>query len=348
MRPVVAITVGDCNGIGPEVVLKSLAHETVRSACTPILVGPASAFLFYARRLKIELELQPVSMDHGDTHAIKESLTFRRSSVPIIPIVESSALPLSAISPGKITAKAGRVAARAIEEAVRLARVGIAKAIVTAPVSKKAIHQARLSFPGQTEMLQHLTRSPHVAMMLVSKTMRVALATTHLPIRNVPKTLSRRLLRERIKTINDALVTDWRISKPKLAVLGLNPHAGEEGDLGMEDKVLIKPVIKQMRARKMNVEGPFPADSFFGTYKPGMFDAIIAMYHDQGLIPLKMSSFGKGVNVSVGLPIVRTSPDHGTAFDIAGKGIANPGSMIEAIKLAVDIAKNRDIATHAR
>jgi 4-hydroxythreonine-4-phosphate dehydrogenase len=229
-----------------------------------------------------------------------------------------------------------------------MAKVGFAKAIVTAPVSKKALHRAGVDFPGQTEMLEHLTGSPRVAMMLVSKAMRVGLVTTHVPIKTVPITLSRHLLRERIKTVYEALTRDWSIRKPKVAVLGLNPHAGEEGDLGMEDKILIKPVIKQMRAMKMIAEGPFPADSFFGRYKPGMYDAIIAMYHDQGLIPLKMSSFGKGVNVSVGLPIVRTSPDHGTAFDIAGQGTANPGSMIEAIKLAAQIAKNRGLTTNNR
>ncbi|MCZ6776522.1 MAG: 4-hydroxythreonine-4-phosphate dehydrogenase PdxA [Ignavibacteria bacterium] len=346
MKPVVAITVGDYNGIGPEIILKSISRRAIHRTCTPILVGPASAFLFYARRLKLKVELLPVSIDYKDAHDIKQTLAYRRSPVLLIPLVESSQLPRSAISPGKTSAKAGNAAARAIEEAVCLAKAGIARAIVTAPVSKKAMHRARVNFPGQTEMLQHLTGSPRVAMMLVSRTMRVGLVTIHVPIRKIPKTLSRQLVRERIKTIHEALITDWRIRKPKVAVLGLNPHAGEEGDLGTEDKILIKPVIKQMRATNMNVDGPFPADSFFGSYAPGRFDAIIAMYHDQGLIPLKMSSFGKGVNVSVGLPIVRTSPDHGTAFDIAGKGIANPGSMIEAIKLAAQIAKNRGLTTN--
>ena len=244
MKPVVAITVGDYNGIGPEIILKSISRREIHRTCTPILVGPASAFLFYARRLKLKVELLPVSIDYGDAHDIKQTLAYRRSPVPLIPLVESSQLPRSAVSPGKTSAKAGNVAARAIEEAVCLAKAGIAKAIVTAPVSKKAMHRARVNFPGQTEMLQYLTGSPRVAMMLVSRTMRVGLVTIHVPIRKIPKTLSRQLLREHIKTIHEALITDWRIRKPKLAVLGLNPHAGEEGDLGTEDIELITPGLR--------------------------------------------------------------------------------------------------------
>jgi 4-hydroxythreonine-4-phosphate dehydrogenase len=314
-KPVIAITIGDYNGIGPEVALKSVNHPAVRHSCRPLLVGPVNAFVDWAERLHIRLS--------------------------DIPILESSSVRRSAISPGKINAQAGRAAASAIEHAAELARAGIVRAIVTAPVSKEAMHRAGIRYPGQTEMLQHLTSSPHVAMMLVSPTMRVGLVTIHVPISQVAKILSRRLLRQQITLFHDALKSDWRIQRPTLAVLGLNPHAGEGGNMGMEDRRIIVPVIRQCRTERMRIEGPFPADSFFGHYQKNTYDAVIAMYHDQGLIPLKMSSAGNAVNVSVGLPIVRTSPDHGTAFNIAGKGIADPRSTIEAIKLAAFIARNR-------
>jgi 4-hydroxythreonine-4-phosphate dehydrogenase len=256
-------------------------------------------------------------------------------------VIESSTLSPSAISPGEVTRSAGQASLQAITLAVNLARSSIVDAIVTGPISKQALHKAGSRFPGHTELLQHLTSSRHVAMMLVSPTMRVGLATIHIPLSKVPKILSRTLLRDRIRIIYNALITDWRIRRPKLAVLGLNPHAGENGEIGSEEAKIISPVIKALRVEGMNIEGPFPADAFFGTYKRGSFDAVVAMYHDQGLIPLKMSSFEKGVNVTVGLPTVRTSPDHGTAFDIAGRGIASASSMTMAIKLAVEIAKNR-------
>jgi 4-hydroxythreonine-4-phosphate dehydrogenase len=181
-------------------------------------------------------------------------------------------------------------------------------------------------------------------MMLVSRTMRVGLVTIHIPVAEVARSITMDSLRDRIRTIHEALRIDWRIRAPRIAVLGLNPHAGEGGDLGSEEEAMIMPVIHELRAGNINIDGPFPADSFFGKYKPGIYDAVVAMYHDQGLIPLKMSSFGQGVNVSVGLPIVRTSPDHGTAFDLAGKGVARPGSTVESIKLAVLIAANRNKA----
>ena len=321
-KPAIAITIGDCNGIGPEIVLKSVAHPTVKRICSPVLVGPVDAFEFYAKRMKM--------------------------SLPSFPIVESSVLHQSSIKPGNVSARSGRAAARAIEAAVELANADIVKAIVTGPVSKHALHKGGVRFPGHTEMLQRLTGAKHVAMILVSKTMCVGLVTIHVPIKRVSSLLTRKLIRDRIEVVHRALVSDWRISNPKIAVLGLNPHAGEAGDIGTEDKRIIAPVVKSLAGAKMNIKGPFPADGFFARYWPGDYDAIIAMYHDQGLIPLKMSAQGRAVNVSAGLPIVRTSPDHGTAFDIAGKGIADPGSMIEAIKLAVRIAKNRDASRRRR
>jgi 4-hydroxythreonine-4-phosphate dehydrogenase len=218
---------------------------------------------------------------------------------------------------------------------------GEARALVTAPVSKHALHLAGINAPGQTELLQRLTRSPHVAMMLVSGPLRVGLVTIHTPLRNVSRTLTHALLRERVTVIHRALRTDWRIRSPRLAILALNPHAGEGGDIGNEEQRVIIPVIASLREDGLRLDGPFAADAFFARYEPGVYDAVVAMYHDQGLIPLKMSARGSAVNVSVGLPIVRTSPDHGTAFDIAGRSIADPASMIEAIRTAVTLASRR-------
>jgi 4-hydroxythreonine-4-phosphate dehydrogenase len=195
--------------------------------------------------------------------------------------------------------------------------------------------------PGQTELLQRLTRSPSVAMMLVSGSFRVGLVTIHTPVRNVARELTAALLVERVTVIHRALRTDWRIRSPRIAVLALNPHAGEQGDIGNEEQRVIIPVTAALRKKGMRLEGPFPADAFFARYTPGAYDAVIAMYHDQGLIPLKMTARGRAVNVSAGLPIVRTSPDHGTAFDIAGRSIADPASMIEAVRTAVTLSAHR-------
>jgi len=190
-------------------------------------------------------------------------------------------------------------------------------------------------------MVQQLSRSRHVAMMLVSPTLRVGLVTIHIPLSDVPRTLTPALVIERISVIHAALRQDWGIPRPALAVLALNPHAGEGGDIGTEEQRVILPALERLRTKGIRLDGPFPADGFFARYHPGVYDGVVAMYHDQGLIPLKMSSRGRAVNVSVGLRIVRTSPDHGTAFDRAGRGTADPRSMVEAILLAVRIAHNR-------
>ncbi len=333
MKPVVAITVGDFNGIGPEVALKGASHPAIRRLCTPLLIGPPTAFTFYAHRFNLPVRIRPLD---GTTQRDRQS--HERSD--LLCVVSSSVTP-SSIRPGQVSGLAGATAARAIETAVRLMEIGAADAMVTAPVSKRAMHLAGVGFPGQTEMVQALSGAPRVVMMLVCKALRVGLITIHVPLAKVARQISRQLLQERIRVIHEALGTDWRIRRPSIAVLGLNPHAGESGDLGAEEQRLITPVLQQLRRSGLHLAGPFPADAFFARYMPGSYDAVVAMYHDQGLIPLKMFAAGKGVNVSLGLPIVRTSPDHGTAFDIAGKGNADATSLIEAVKLAVQIALNR-------
>jgi 4-hydroxythreonine-4-phosphate dehydrogenase len=314
-KPVIAVTVGDFNGVGPEVVLKCLRSPSVKRISRLVLIGPRTVFAFYARKLQLPF--------------------------PDVPLIESSTVQRKAILPGQVSQLAGAAAGAAIVHGVELVKQGVADAIVTAPVSKRALHAAGYDVPGQTEMIQRLSKSKTVAMMLVSKTMRVGLVTIHVPVRTAATLLTKHLLREKIRIIHEALRTDWNIRSPKLAVLGLNPHASEGGSIGREDVDIVAKIVTEFKRKRMNIAGPFPADGFFATYKKGTYDGIVAMYHDQGLIPLKMSSFGKGVNISVGMNLVRTSPDHGTAFDIAGKGKADASSMIEAIKLAAQVAKNR-------
>ena len=326
--PLVAMTVGDCNGIGPEVLLRSITVPRIRSLCVPILVGPATVFEFYGRKLGSRPHLQEWQ---GEQKAPSRGFWF----------VESSHVPVGAIRPGSLSHIAGEAAATAITAAAQLALGGFAEAIVTAPVSKQAMHLAGIKAPGQTEMLQAISNSDEVAMMLVAPHLRVGLVTIHEPLARVPALITARRVVQQTRIIHAALVRDWGIRKPRIALLGLNPHAGEGGDIGHEEVRQILPALEALRKMKILVDGPFPADGFFARYRPGIYDAVVAMYHDQGLIPLKMSSGNHAVNVTAGLPLVRTSPDHGTAFPLAGKGAADPSSMQEAIRLAVSIARNR-------
>lgn len=331
MKPVLAITVGDCNGIGPEVTLRCLTRTSLRRICTPVLVGPIQAFEFYSRRLRLPLSFKAWDPARG-----------RPEEGRTISVLVPADRQKLRIRPGAISAGAGRTALRSLHAAVRLIQNGWADALVTAPVSKRALHLAGSGMPGQTELLQRLTSARAVAMMLVSDAMKVGLITIHEPLRRVARTLTGRLLETRLRVIHRALNTDWGIRNPRIAVLGLNPHAGEDGDIGDEEQRIIAPVLRSLKSETCRLEGPFPADGFFGNYHQDAWDAVVAMYHDQGLIPLKYSSFGGAVNYTAGLPIIRTSPDHGTAFDIAGQGVADTGSMAAAMGLALRIARTRN------
>ncbi len=327
MKPIIAITIGDFNGVGPEVALKAAANAGIRKLCTPLLVGPLNVFEHVRSDLKLKLKLE------------KSSLPLVKSTVT--PVLDTGDGIWGDVQYGKVSKTAGKNAGVAIERAVELCVKVQADAMVTAPVSKEALNLAGYNFPGQTEMIALLSRSQRVAMMLVSNSMRVGLITIHVGIKSIPEHLSKEKIVEKIHIVNDSLKRDFRIRKPHIAVLALNPHAGEKGLMGTEDDELVKPAIQEVKSSGIDVHGPFSADAFFGKQSHKGYDAVVAMYHDQGLIPLKMTSFGKGVNFSAGLNIVRTSPDHGTAYDIAGKGAANVSSTIEAIKLAVTIAGNR-------
>lgn len=342
-KPIIGITVGDPNGIGPEVALKCLLPGSgVHDVCVPVLFGPAEVFRTAAHRSRSRIEVrfhpleEALAPEPDSQHSPRNTV---RAFIAPLPHPRGFT-----VNPGAVSARAGRIAADAIRAAVQAARAGVIRAVVTAPVSKHALHRAGVRFPGQTEFLQHLTGSPRVAMILAAGEFRVGLATIHVPLRHVSRLLTRARLASRIETIHEALVRDWGIRNPSVAVLGLNPHAGEAGDLGGEEQRVIEPVLRALRRGGMDLHGPFPADAFFGRGLHRRYSAVVAMYHDQGLIPLKMAAQGTAVNVSVGLPIVRTSPDHGTGFDIAGSWRADPSSMIGAVRLAARIARARAAA----
>ena len=329
MKPIIAITIGDFNGIGPEIALKAASHPTIRKMCEPVLVGPLAILDEMCKKLKVKQKLQ------------KAILPFSHSS--FITVLDVGDGIWADVFFGKSTRASGRNSAAAIEKAVDLCLNGQANAMVTSPVSKEALHLAGYHFPGLTEMIAVLSRSQKVAMMLVSNKLRVGLLTTHIPLSEVAQTLTKERIIDKVSTINNALQQNFNVKKPVLAILSINPHSGEEGVIGKEEVEIMKPAIGTLIESGISIKGPFAADAFFGTNNYKKYDATIAAYHDQGLIPLKMLSFRDSVNYSAGLKIIRTSPGHGTAYDIAGKNSANISSMFNSIKLAVEFIKNHKL-----
>ncbi|MBM4166786.1 MAG: 4-hydroxythreonine-4-phosphate dehydrogenase PdxA [Ignavibacteria bacterium] len=327
-RPFISITCGDINGIGPEVVLKSATDFTIKKNCIPVLIGPRTVFEHHAKRL----HLQCVFVEF-DSKSVQS-----KNSVLYINIEKNS-------NQSSIFRKrehpSENISVSSIRIAVALCLGNVVSAMVTAPVSKEALRLCSFPFPGQTEFIASLTHSDNFGMMLYSSMMKIALATIHIPIQSISTLLTIELLQQKLQLISDCLINDFKILRPRIAVLGLNPHAGEFGLFGNEENNVIIPAIQSMKSRKCIVEGPFSADGFFGNRSYLHYDAVLAMYHDQGLIPLKISGMKEGVNFTMGLPIVRTSPAHGTAFDIAGKGIADATSMKTAILEAIKISNNR-------
>lgn len=326
--PRIAISVGDFNGIGPEIILKTLADSKLKSAI-PVIVAPADVITFAQSHLSLELDL----------HIIDEISEAEKGAINVLN------LPVGDIefTPGILSTKSGKVAMRSIETSIQLCMNGSIDAMVTAPISKEAVNLAGYNIPGHTEFLATQTNTKSVLMMLVSGNLRVALVTTHIPIKDIASSISEELIETKINILAKSLIRDFGINHPRIAIFGLNPHAGDGGVIGREEIELINPLIKKIQksATDYDVRGPFPADGFFGQHLHEKHDAILAMYHDQGLAPFKLLSFGKGVNFTAGLPIIRTSPDHGTAFDIAGKGVANPSSFKEAYMLAAELANKR-------
>jgi 4-hydroxythreonine-4-phosphate dehydrogenase len=328
MIPRIAITIGDFNGVGPEITLKALSRRSLLQHHHLLLVGPFEIFQFYRKKFRYSVPLEKVSEFPGK---------FRRS----IPVLDLPIATAADVSFGQLSSKAGLCAGRAIEYAADLCRTLDIDAMVTAPISKEALNATGYRYPGQTEMLADLSGGRRAVMMLISKTMRVGLVTIHQPLSEIPSAVTINTIFETAMIVDRTLRRDFGIRAPSIAILALNPHASEDGLIGNEDLTVVRPAVEFLKLQKMNVSGPFPADGFFSQWTPHRYDAVIAMYHDQGLIPLKMTAAGHGVNYSAGLKIIRTSPDHGTAFEIAGKNIANPNSMVEAIIMAGAIARRR-------
>ncbi|MEJ5350003.1 MAG: 4-hydroxythreonine-4-phosphate dehydrogenase PdxA [Melioribacteraceae bacterium] len=318
-----AFTCGDINGIGPEIIIKTINTITSISGKKIIVFIPKNVFKKTTEIIKPEFEFEITNKEHIDENKkviIFDIGNFRQSF-------------------GKPTSDSGKAAFKSINKALNFAKAKKVDAIITAPISKLSFNLAKINFPGHTELFAEFTRTKNFMMTFLSDKMICGLVTIHHPIKKVSKLITQKKLRQSIEILYNTLKNDLGKENPKIAVLGLNPHAGEEGLIGDEELEIIKPVIKSY-SRK-NVEGPFVPDAFFGLHKYESYDAVLGMYHDQVLIPFKMMNFNFGVNYTAGLPIVRTSPDHGTAFDIAGYGIANPSSMIEAVKWAELIIRKR-------
>jgi 4-hydroxythreonine-4-phosphate dehydrogenase len=318
-----AITMGDPGGIGPEIIVKALSSSEIINLCVPMVIGDASVIEEALKLCKSPLKLRIIKSP-------KES----KQSKELIDLIDMDSS--WEIRKNKPTAEGGGACVSYIKKAAEFALSKQVDGIVTAPISKEALKMSGLKWPGHTEMLADLTKTRDYAMMLVGGPLRVILVSIHTALKNVPELITRQKIAKTLRLAQRACDM-LGIKKPKIAVAGLNPHAGEAGIFGDEEIKKIIPAIRQAMNEGIPVFGPYPPDTIFHKAYKGEVDIIVCMYHDQGLIPLKMIAFDKGVNVTVGLPFVRTSPDHGTAYDIAWKGIADPSSMIEAIKLAVKL-----------
>lgn len=329
-KPIVAVTMGDPAGIGPEVVLKAVAHPEVRRVCHPVVVGD----------LEVLERLRQGKKGYSRVTLWRREETIIKSGDGI-PVHVLSSLSPARSRPGSPSAASGEAAYQYIKAATELALSDGADAIATAPISKKALWLAGHRYPGHTEILAELTRTKECRMMLVGKELRIVLVTVHLPLARVSRELTRRRIRVTIELAHQSLRKHFAVSRPRLAVAALNPHAGEEEIFGHEEKRIILPAVKEARREGIEVHGPLPADSLFHEACRARYDAVVCMYHDQGLIPLKLLDFFGGVTLTLGLPIIRTSVDHGTAYDIAGMNKADPSSMREAILLAANLARQK-------
>jgi 4-phospho-D-threonate 3-dehydrogenase / 4-phospho-D-erythronate 3-dehydrogenase len=326
VRPRVGITMGDPAGIGTEVVLKAVAEAEVQEICQPVIIGDAQLLAHHARILNMQCGYEIVRYDEPFPGDSRDPLIFHLDNIQ------------GHVEPGVESGAAGKAAAEYIQAAVELCGAGHIDAIATAPINKRALFLGGYSFPGHTEFLAHLTRAEDFAMGFVAANLRIVLISTHVPLSEAIR-LVRRTRFEKTIRLTDHELRRWGIEQPRIAVAALNPHGAEGGLFGIEESSEITPAVEACRAIDgINVHGPFSADTIFLRAARGEFDAVVACYHDQAMIPVKCLSFGEAVNITLGLPFIRTSVDHGTAFDIAGKGIAEHSSMVAAIKLAAELS----------
>jgi 4-hydroxythreonine-4-phosphate dehydrogenase len=327
-KPVIGISIGDINGIGTEVTIKALLDARIMRLITPVIYAHGKAVTFYKKQLELE---------DFNFMQIKSIDEIHHKKINLINVVDES----PEVIPGVETHESGKMALAALDRGIEDLKKGAIDGLVTAPLNKNNINTPDKPFTGHTEYLTESFSVDESLMFLVAEDIRVGLVTGHLPLKEVPAKITKENIRKKLILMLTSLEQDFGINKPKIAVLGLNPHAGEDGLLGDEETAIISPVIKEFKDKGKLVFGPYPADGFFGMMHQKKFDGVLAMYHDQGLIPFKSLAFDSGVNFTAGLPIVRTSPDHGTAYNIAGKNVADEGSMRAAILLAYDIIMNR-------
>lgn len=327
-KPVIGISIGDINGISVEVTMKALLDTRLTKLITPVIYAHGKALTFYRKHF---------NLDEFNFMQIKSIDEVHHKKTNVINVVEEC----PEVIPGVETMEAGKLALAALDRAIADLKDKKIDALVTAPLNKNNINSENLRFVGHTEYLTEAFGAKDSMMFLVSDDMRVGLVSGHVPLREVANNVTQDRIREKLDIMLKSLNKDFGINKPKIAVLGLNPHAGEDGLLGSEEATIISPVVMEYKDKGEMVFGPYASDGFFGMMHQKKFDGILAMYHDQGLIPFKAVSFETGVNFTAGLPFIRTSPDHGTAYNIAGKNIAEPGSMRAAIFQAYDIIKKK-------
>ncbi len=322
----VGISIGDCNGVGIEIILKTFLDKRMLDFCTPIIFGSTKLISFYKKNLNIDIQFNGIKYVNKALTGKLNILNIWNEDVPV--------------ELGKATKVAGEHAFKSLESATTVLVKGEIDVLVTAPINKNNIQSENFHFAGHTEYLESKLDGESL-MILMTDEIKIGLITGHIPISKVAETITPELITKKVENFYNSLMQDFAISKPKIAVLGLNPHCGDYGVIGNEDDEIIKPTLTKIQKEGKLVYGPFAADSFFGSDSYKNFDGILAMYHDQGLAPFKTLSFGEGVNYTAGLNKIRTSPDHGTAYNIAGKGIANISSFKEAIFTAIKIYRTR-------
>ncbi len=328
-KPIIGISCGDLNGIGMEIIIKTVSDHRILDLCTPVIFTSNKVINFY-RKILPEMNFS--------FQSIKDFTKINLKQVNLFTVWEEDV----AIQPGQLTDVSGKYAVRSLIAATTALKERKLHGLVTAPIHKKNVKSEEFNFTGHTPFLKHFFGVKDVLMLMTAENMRVGLVTEHVTLQEVAANITRDTLLSKLAILKDSLVKDFGIDKPKIAVLALNPHAGDEGLIGKEEGDLIEPGIKEFRQNNnVIVFGPYSADAFFARAQHEKFDAVLAMYHDQGLIPFKSLANGEGINYTAGLPVVRTSPDHGTAFDIAGKNKADPASFIAAIFQCIDIYRSR-------
>ncbi|MBK7884871.1 MAG: 4-hydroxythreonine-4-phosphate dehydrogenase PdxA [Chitinophagaceae bacterium] len=327
-KPIIGFTCGDVNGIGIELIIKTLEDTRLLEICTPVIFANNKVINFYRK------SLPEVNFNFS---TIKDGTKVNHKQINVYNCWEEEI----AITPGQLTDIGGQYAVISLTVAAGALKAGKIDGLVTAPIHKRNVQSEDFNFTGHTPFLKHLFEVPDVVMLLVAENMRVALLTEHVTIKDIAQLVTKENIIQKLTIVNQSLKKDFGITKPKIAVLGLNPHAGDEGLIGKEEEEIIKPAIKEAKHKDIFCFGPYSADAFFARGQYEKFDVVLAMYHDQGLIPFKSLALGEGVNFTAGITGIRTSPDHGVAFDIAGKGIANESSFREAIFKCVDIFNSR-------